>query len=1564
MVGHLAPSGAPSADIDTGRAAHQRGDLARAKSAYEAILARNPRHPEALHLLGVLAFQERKPEESVRLIERAIEINPGNPAYYSNVALTYQALNRWEEAARRGEQAVALNPEMAEGHNNLGIALKRLNRLEEAEAAFRKAMACRPGFSEARTNLGAVLRDLNRSDEALAVYEAVLADAPEHLGARLGKANVLKDRGWIDPAVAEYRRILDQAPDTAEVHNNLGLALYHGGRPAEAVEALQQAVKRKPGYATAGSGLIFCMNYLPGPDTGEIYRESVRWGERHADPLAAGTEGHVNDRNPDRRLRVGYLSQDFRTHSVAYFLEPLLAAHRREAVEVVLYADVLRPDAVTDRFKALADEWCSTAGWSDERVADRIRRDRIDILVDLIGHTGETRLLTFARKPAPVQISWLGYPNTTGVKAVDARFTDAVADPPDGSADSRYTERLIHLSEGFLCYRPPDDAPEVGPLPAGAERPITFASLNHLAKVTAEAADAWAELLRRVPGSRLLLKKVQPGGSREGERILMDRFASAGVGDRVEIVERMASKEAYLAFLGTVDVALDTFPYNGTTTTCEALWMGIPVVTLAGDRHAGRTGASILTRLGLSELIAAETPTYVDAAAGLAADRGRLAGLREGLRERMRQSPLMDAEAFSERVEEAFRDLFRDWTRRAFESGKQPLPKALGKRFGEGIRLAKEGRHEAALKIYQEIVQDAPRASDVFFMMGISLRKLERYVQAARQLERALSLDPANHMIHLNLGIAQQNLNRLKDAQRSYQRAIDLKPDYAEAHVNLGNVHKDWGQSKKAIECYETAISVRPEFAEAYNNLGNVHKDRGELDEAADAYGKALSLRPDFAELHNNMGNVRMEQGLLEAAMGDYRRALELRPDLAVLHSNRVFCMNYSPRFSGEEILEESRRWDAAHGEPLAARIQPHPNRPDPERKLKVGMISPDFRVHSVSYFVEALLSDRDPAAIETVCYADVVRPDRNTQHLHSLADVWRTVAGWPDERLAGQIRRDGIDILIDLAGHTSQHRLLVFARKPAPIQVTWLGYPNTTGMRAMDYRISDAVADPPGETDRFHTETLIRLPGGFLCYSPPPDAPPVAPPPCVEAGRITFGSFNNLAKVTDEVVAVWAKILHRVPGSRLLLKQKALSSKATRRRYRELFSAAGISPDQIQMQRAVPSRRDHLAVYDGIDVALDSFPYNGTTTTFEALWMGVPVVGLAGDLHAGRVTLSILSRLGFEEWVAPTHEAYVETAAALAGNPEHRETLRRKMRERMTASPLCDTARFAREMSEGLRGAWRRWCAAQKRRSSAPEIPTRPAAPAQPVRPAPAAAAVEKRVRSIPFWFHRITLPGGVVTPGRFPLRPEAYRLPSSMVGKRVLDVGARDGYWSFEALRRGAKEVVAVDDFRLYPQEMVPEPKWASFDLCREILGIDPKRCRREEIPIPQIPDAGLGRFDLIFCSNVLMRMRYPLFALDRLAAVCDGEIWVETAVADDYSPYRGGLRHGYGDGDMVMEFYPNDEYGGNELNWWAPTVNCLVHMLAAAGFAECRGWKLAEPPKAFVQCRGIAHGKRRRP
>ncbi len=1542
--------------VEQGRAAHQRGDLAGARKIYQQILAQNPRHAEALHLSGVIELQQGRSGEAVRLIERAIEISPASPAYYSNVALAYQALNRWDIAARRCEQAVSLNPDLMEGHNNLGIALNRLGKLEKAEKAFRNALDLNPRFAEARTNLGGVLRALRRTDEAQAVYESVLKEVPAHIGARIGLGNIYQEKGWIDRAVAEYRRILRAKPNLAEVHNNLGLSLFAGGRPAEAVNAFRRAITLKPGYGNAHSNLIFCMVYLPDVDSETIYRESRQWGERHADPLAGAVEPHLNDRNPDRRMRVGYLSQDLRQHSVAYFLEPLLQSHDREAVEVVCYADLSRPDSVTERFRALSDEWYSIAGWSDERLAAQIRRNRIDVLVDLVGHTGETRLLTFARKPAPVQVSWLAYPGTTGVKAIDARFTDATADPLDGKADNWSTERLVRLANGFLCFQPPTDAPAVGPLPAGDDGEITFATLSHLSKVSSAAVDAWADLLRRVPQSRLLIKKVQPGKSEAREQALLDQLAAGGVADRVKIVDRMSSKRDYLAFLGQVDIVLDTFPYNGTTTICEALWMGAPVVTLAGDRHAARVGASILTRIGLESLIACDVTEYVSLAAELVNDRRKLADLRSELRARMESSPLMDGKGFAESVESAYRDLFQEWSRQALQAGKQPLPPALGPRFKDAIDLGKRGDHSGALRKYQELAKEAPRSPDVPFMMGISLRKMSRFDSAILQFERAMALDPANPIIHLNLGIALQGSNRLRDAKRSYQRAIDLKPDYAEAHVNMGNVHKDWGQPKKAIEYYQAAISIRPEFAEAYNNLGNVHKDRGELDEAAEAYGKALSLRPELAELHNNMGNVRMEQGLLEAAIGDYRQALKLRPDMAVLRSNLVFCMNYSPRFSGDEMLAESRRWDEAHAVPLAHQIPTHANHPDPGRKLKVGLISPDFRVHSVSYFVEAFLSNRDPAAIETVCYADVVRPDRNTQHLHSLADLWRATVGWPDDRLAWQIRQDGIDILIDLAGHTSQHRLLVFARKPAPVQMTWLGYPNTTGMRAMDYRITDAVADPPGASDRLYTETLIRLPGGFLCYTPPPDAPPVAPPPCRESGRITFGSFNNLAKVTDEVVAVWARILQRVEGSRLLLKQKALSSKATRRRYRDLFSEAGIPPDRIQMEKAVPARRDHLAVYNRVDVALDPFPYNGTTTTFEALWMGVPVVGLIGTLHAGRVGLSILSRMGLDEWVAPTPEAYVEIAAALAGDSAHLDTLRWEMRDRMTASSICDPARFAREMIDGLRGVWRGWCAERARQPAVQKTPARPAAPAT------VKANVEKRVRSIPVWFHRISLPGGVVTPGRFPLRPEAYGLPADLSGKRVLDVGARDGYWSFEAIRRGAREVVAVDDFKLYPKEMVTDPRGASFDLCRELLGIDPKRCRRVEMPISEILDAGLGRFDVVVCDDVLLRVRYPLFVLDRLAAVCAGEIWVETAVADDYSPYRGGVTHGYPDGDMIIEHYPNGEYAGNASGLWAPTVNCLIHMLAAAGFAECRGWKLTETPQSVAQCRGIAHGRRK--
>jgi predicted O-linked N-acetylglucosamine transferase (SPINDLY family) len=344
-----------------------------------------------------------------------------------------------------------------------------------------------------------------------------------------------------------------------------------------------------------------------------------------------------------------------------------------------------------------------------------------------------------------------------------------------------------------------------------------------------------------------------------------------------------------------------------------------------------------------------------------------------------------------------------------------------------------------------------------------------------------------------------------------------------------------------------------------------------------------------------------------------------------------------------------------------------------------------------VSYFFEPVLAAHDAAAFEVFCYSDAPVADAVTQRLRAQAGQWRDIAGLSDERVAALIRADRIDLLVDLAGHTARNRLLVFARRPAPVQATWLGYPNTTGLAAIDFRVTDAVSDPPGQTEAWHTEELVRLAGPFSCYAPPAESPPVSPLPALAAGHVTFGCLNNLAKLTPPTVALWAQLLGAVAGSRLLLKASGLADAETAARLRQEFAGQGIDPARLDLRGAGQSVARHLGVYHQVDVALDPFPYNGTTTTCEALWMGVPVVTLAGDAHVSRVGASLLTHLDLTACIAESPAAYVDRARGLAGDLARLAVLRAGLRERLRASPLCDGPGFTRQLEDAFRAMWRR---------------------------------------------------------------------------------------------------------------------------------------------------------------------------------------------------------------------------------------------------------------------------------
>lgn len=552
-------------------------------------------------------------------------------------------------------------------------------------------------------------------------------------------------------------------------------------------------------------------------------------------------------------------------------------------------------------------------------------------------------------------------------------------------------------------------------------------------------------------------------------------------------------------------------------------------------------------------------------------------------------------------------------------------------------KLAKQGDVEAARKIYQGILDKFPKNAAARKALSGAKPKAKGGVPQAELL--AL----------LNLYQAQ----KMKEANDAGRALLAKYGDDHQVHNILGALHLDTGHYLPAMGHFQKVNTLAPNYADGFNNMGAV------------------------------MHNLRVPDQAIEA----YERAIALNPKYAQAHSNRNFELNYTTTPSPRAIYDKHMEYEAQFGG-SANQVTHIPDGVE-KKRLKVGYVSPDFYAHSVAYFFEPLLGAHDAEQIESYCYYCNTKVDETTTRLREMADHWRDVAALDDAALAKQITTDGIDILVDLAGHSAKSRIQVFARKPAPVQVAWLGYPNTTGLSAVDYRFTDIVADPVGEADECHSEELIRLDGGIWCYRGGEDCPE----PMVKGDRqITFGSFNHMSKLSPAVIALWSKVLKSVPESRLLLKHLELGHAVTRDTVVKQFAANGIDADRLELHGKLPKYADHLALYSKVDIGLDPFPFNGCTTTFEALWMGVPVIALRGDTHVARVGASILTHVGHSELLADSEEDYVRIAADLAGNKMRRVAFRTGLRDAIIASPLGDVDGFAAKVEAAYADMWTRF--------------------------------------------------------------------------------------------------------------------------------------------------------------------------------------------------------------------------------------------------------------------------------
>jgi protein O-GlcNAc transferase len=666
-----------------------------------------------------------------------------------------------------------------------------------------------------------------------------------------------------------------------------------------------------------------------------------------------------------------------------------------------------------------------------------------------------------------------------------------------------------------------------------------------------------------------------------------------------------------------------------------------------------------------------------------------------------------------------------------------------------GNALKEKGELEEAIRCYRRAIAIKPDFVDAHVNLSQALRSRGNFEEAVASARRALAIrpdslqasiqlstalvmqgrsddavacsreavrrHPRSASAHFILGNLVNDLGLLDEASDSYGRAVALEPNFSLAHNNFGVVRMARGQRAAAIESYRNALAIDPDYAEAHSNLGNAWREEGRLGEAEACCREAARLKPDLAEAHNNLGTLLYELGRLDEAFAAYHEALRpmsvgderaageresggptggcdpvpaLKAESARVLSNLLMTQHYDARISNPQLIAAARRYDDIFSD-----LPPAPafsNDRTESRRLRVGYVSGDFRQHAIGYFLPSVLEAHDKTGYEAFCYNNHPKVDDWTRRLRGAADHWREIAGLSDAAAARVIRADGIDILIDLSGHTAKNRLALFALRPAPVQASWLGYFGSTGLKAMDYLLMDGFAVPPGE-ELLYPEAIVRLPHGRFCYAPPGYAPEPVDPPSLKRSYVTFGSFNHVAKIGDGVVRLWADVLNANPASRLILKWKAFDDEGVLARVRAAFSAHGVDAHRLELRGFSP-HREMLEQYGEIDVALDPFPFGGGLTSCEALWMGVPVVTLPGDRPASRQTTGFFDNIGFREGLASSPSDYVARATALASNPKGLAELRHTLRARMAASPLCDGPRFARALEAAFQGMWRRW--------------------------------------------------------------------------------------------------------------------------------------------------------------------------------------------------------------------------------------------------------------------------------
>lgn len=1197
---------------DVAADSERSGDSLQAFELFEQVLEMHPLYPRALHAKGVLLHKQNDSDQAIDTLKICLEANPLYLDALNSLGNIYRSQYNYDESLLCYNKIIATNPEYFLAYFNIGEVKQKEQDDTSALIYFRKAIKYNKKFVPAYTSI----------------------------------VRIYKKRSKLLDAERLCRKILKLEPNNVEAQFMIGAVRAEYGEIPEAIDWMRKVKNSESFGLAAHASIIYYLNLLPDIQQEEIYSESRLFEERYAVCYHHLQRPHVNSPDPERKLRIGFVSGDIKLHPVARHLRPLIQNLDRKKFELYAYNNYNIHDDVTEEFKTLFCFWRNIHELPDEKVVEMVRLDTIDILFDLAGFTGFSRLMMFARKPAPIQISWIGYFNTTGFSTMDYIISDDVT--VRQNEEVWFSEKLLKLPQSRFCYDPrPDILPEVAQTPAVSRGYVTFGAFNKVNKLNEVVVETWAAILQAIPDSRLVLK-WPAYKDKTARKIVSDRFGKFGISsDRLEFRKESGYRLLLQEYTNDIDIVLDTFPHSGGATSCDALVMGVPVLTFSGTIPISRQTHGFLKLMGLEQsLVCHSLQEYVAKAIHLAQDIGVITAIRGSLRERFLASYLCDGVSFTHDFEAAVRSIWRKWANgKSSSQVLQQKPLNIDEVYNEGINLMELGAYKESVPYFSKVIEMSPRNDKAMNNLAICLWELGELEEAEKVLRRARRVNRSNDDVCCNLSGILILKNRHAALYYS-KKGIELNPNNIDLHINH--------------------IFALLELSRSSEALGTIHY--------------VLDNYPSSSKLMTIQANCYGARGNIVYAIRCLKNALELDSANADAHSNLLYAMNNSDLFTQQQMYDEAVAWDKSHSvvvndEPISSSALIR------KTKLRVGLVSADFRQHPGGMLFYPFIEHYDKNCLEIFCYYNHHKYDDMTNAIKTKCDVWREVISLSNQELYEVVKNDNIDILIDMNGHTDKNRLKFFSMNPCQIQATWLGYFNTTGVSAINYFISDEFTSP-NWMQQWFSEKIIRLPHSRFCYSAPEYSPLVSLSPAEWKGFITFGSFNNCSKLSDTTIKMWASVLKKVSGSRLMLKWKAYRDKGVRDWIVGRFEQEGICKNRLLIRKDI-HHAQMLADYSSVDIVLDTYPFNGGMTSVEALWMGVPIVTLAGSTPASRQTGSFLRLLGLNDLITENQEQFVTTAVALAKDRERLYEIRSGLRLKMKESPLMNGSLFAQNMQK-----------------------------------------------------------------------------------------------------------------------------------------------------------------------------------------------------------------------------------------------------------------------------------------